>query len=360
MCKCILLAGIAAVTLISAGGNAMAQSVRDLTVVQSQAYEAGKPKPGSLTVMTLLDRADATYAVGEAVRIGVKTSEDAYVTVLNIGASGKVTRLFPNAYQTDNRIKAGETIEIPGPQSGTRITVGGPVGAELIKVIATSKPIAIIPEAQLQGSGMFRSLDGDVEALNRDLEVVATKPPADTKIAVANQVIKTIPARIPGTQAAGALIVPAVPAGPSGAVVPSQTFPLLLAADKPTYKVGEKLTLAVTSLQPCHLTVVSTNSNGKARVLFPSSAMPNTQVGALQTVMISGGPAPQAVIATGPATETIVALCTTEPRPQSAIKAAETVVSDEEKAALDRDLAVVPTRPAGTTGFAQITIAVSP
>ncbi|WP_054360332.1 hypothetical protein, partial [Prosthecomicrobium hirschii] len=59
----IAVAGLAALLLASAAAvPASAQTVRDLSVVQSQAYEAVKPRPGPLTVLTLLDRADATYA----------------------------------------------------------------------------------------------------------------------------------------------------------------------------------------------------------------------------------------------------------------------------------------------------------
>ena len=129
---------------VCAASLARAQEERDLSDEQTRAYNAGKPRPGSLSIMTLLDRADATYAVGETLRLAVKSNEDAYVTVFNIGASGKITQLFPNGYQTNNRIKAGETLEVPSKSSESRIKVTGPVGIELIKVVATSKPVTAV------------------------------------------------------------------------------------------------------------------------------------------------------------------------------------------------------------------------
>lgn len=342
-----------ALVLLSGTTAGLAQTVRDLSVEQTQVFNAGTVKPGSLSVMTLLDRADATYAVGETVRLAVKANEDAYVTVLNVSASGKVTQLFPNAAQTDNRVKAGETVEIPSTASGAQIKVSSATGAELVKVIATSKPLAVIPDTQWKpGTGLFRSLEGDVGTLNRDLEVIAANPPAETKVAIVNQVIKTVPARAQAPALAqGVLVVPVAPA--------QQTFPLLLATDKPVYRVGETITLSVTSTQACHLTVSSLGAKG-TQVLFPSVAMPNGQVAAGQTVMVSGTPA-QTVLASTPGQQEVTALCTAEPRPYTiALKTASDNAAAEDKAALERDLAVIAAKPAGTVGVARTMLTIIP
>lgn len=368
MSRALLLGTMVAVAAVC---GAQAQTVRDLSPEQTSAHDAAPTKPGSLTILTLLDRPDATYALGETVRLAVKSSEDAYITVFNVGPSGKVTQLFPNAFQTANKVKAGEAVEIPAAASGAQIRVTGPVGAELIKVIATSKPVTVIPDTHFaSGAGLFRSLDGGVEVFNRDLEVVSSNPPADTKVAVVNQVVKTVAARPAGAATTGvavagvAVLVPvtaSTAAAPIEAGVAAQTFPLLLAADKASYRVGERLTVAVTPLQPCTLAVWSTNSAGQARLLFPSAAAPANRIAALQTVMIAGGPAPQTLVAGAPGSETLTALCTSEARALPfAPRSASDVLSGAEKAALERDLAVVPSQPAGTAGFAQLTIGVTP
>lgn len=357
----IALAALAFAAVVAPAG---AQTARDLTPQQNQVFESAQPKPSSLAILTLLDRANATYGLGEVVRLAVKSNEDAFVTVLNIGPTGRVTRLFPNAFQTDNRIKAGETLEIPSSASGTQIKVSGPVGAELIKVIATSRPMTVIAESHFAGgAGVFRSLEGGVEALNRDLAVAVANPPPETRIAVANQIIKTVASAPPQVFGGGVFVVPTPTSGAVLPVVgaPGATFPLLLATDKRSYKVGERLTIAVTPLRPCHLSVYSADQAGKVRLLFPSAAMPTAAVNGLQTVMISGGPAPQNVVATGPGAETLTAICTSEPRPVALIaKSASDYLSAEDKAGFDRDLAVVPTRPADTTGFAQAVVTIEP
>ena len=72
-------------------------------------------------------------------------------------------------------------------------------GTELIKVITSTRPISIVPEPQfLPGSGPFRSIDGGVRALTRDLQVVAGgPPPADALIAFNNFALYTVPYRAP-------------------------------------------------------------------------------------------------------------------------------------------------------------------
>lgn len=123
--------------------------LRDLTVEQSTAAQAGTPRPGSLQISVSADRTDATYAIGETVRLTLTSNEDAYVTVLDVGPTGQVTQLFPNQFQTDNHLFANRPIEIAGGTTGVRITAAGPAGAELIKVIASSQPVTVVSEAQL-------------------------------------------------------------------------------------------------------------------------------------------------------------------------------------------------------------------
>ncbi len=99
-------------------------------------------------------------------------NEDADVTVLDIGPTGRVTQLFPNPYQTDNHVLANGPLEIGGA-SGARVTVTRPVGAELIKVIASKRPMVMISQSRLRRHGAFFTVDGGVPTVLRDLQVVS-------------------------------------------------------------------------------------------------------------------------------------------------------------------------------------------
>ena len=72
-------------------------------------------------------------------------------------------------------------------------------------------------------------------------------------------------------------------------------------------------------------------------------------------------PAIQALLAdANTALETVTALCTSDPRPITPVKTAGEPFAEADKAALDRDLAVVPTKPAPQLGLARVTIQVTP
>src|ERR1700761_9681979 len=93
------IAAALSVYALCAASSAYAQDEeRNLSLDQDKAYHSGQSHPGSLAIATLLDHADATYGVGEPLRMAVKANEDAYITVFNVGASGKVVQLFPNGF----------------------------------------------------------------------------------------------------------------------------------------------------------------------------------------------------------------------------------------------------------------------
>lgn len=66
------------------------------------------------------------------------------------------------------------------------------------------------------------------------------------------------------------------------------------------YRVGQKITLAVTPFKPCRLTVLEVATNGAIHVLFPSPKAQNAQIQPMQTVIVSGESAPVTLEASGP------------------------------------------------------------
>ncbi|MGB8289893.1 DUF4384 domain-containing protein (plasmid) [Rhizobium ruizarguesonis] len=137
-----------------------AQNERTLTEAPAQTG------PVSIT----FDRAEAKYAIGEVVGLFIQSTENSYVTVLNVSPNGSVVKLFPNKYQTDALVGAGKRVQVPDPASGARLQVSGPVGQEQIKVFYSSKPLTIFADLGANGAGMFRSIDGGMEAVSRSLE----------------------------------------------------------------------------------------------------------------------------------------------------------------------------------------------
>ncbi|ARO33232.1 OmpA/MotB family outer membrane protein (plasmid) [Rhizobium sp. NXC14] len=155
-----ILAAATCLSLFSPIPEVGAQDERTLTEAPAQSG------PVSIT----FDRAEAKYAIGEVVGLFIQSTENAYVTVLNVSPNGSVTKLFPNKYQTDALVAAGKRVQVPDPASGARLQVSGPVGQEQIKVFYSSKPLTIFADLGGSGSGMFRSIDGGMDAVSRSLE----------------------------------------------------------------------------------------------------------------------------------------------------------------------------------------------
>ena len=353
--KSIALAAAVA-TILGASLPAWAQDAKDLTLGQ-----AGTPQSEALKVTVTADRPDMTYAIGEAARLTIRTNRSAYVTVFDVGPAGEATQLFPNRYQPGNLVKADVPVEI-GDGRTARVTVSGPVGDETLKVVASNKPLTVL-KARLVGDGPFLVVEGGAGALARSLDMAAkADPEAARDIIITDVTLKTVASR-PTAQVAAPVVVLATPSsqGAEGAVVmpmlPSaHAFPLLIAADKQSYAVGEEVTLAVTPTKDCHLMVLEIPSAGVPRILFPNAVLKDDAVKGMATVFVAGGSAPVTLKAAGPAgPETVMAICTTDAAP---VFVAET--STGERASVARNLSLAAARPKETVATASTSFSITP
>ncbi|MBB3914799.1 DUF4384 domain-containing protein [Rhizobium fabae] len=208
-----------------------AQNERTLTEAPTQTG------PVSIT----FDRAEAKYAIGEVVGLFIQSTENAYVTVLNVSPNGSVVKLFPNKYQTDALVSAGKRVQVPDPASGARLQVSGPVGQEQIKVFYSSKPLTIFADLGSSGGGMFRSIDGGMEAVSRSLEEARS---LGTKISSKTVMLTTVdsPAALPPSAVPPVAAAPAAkPAPVEQAAKPPVASPKPPAAPKPKPVVKQEV-----------------------------------------------------------------------------------------------------------------------
>ncbi|PDS81336.1 DUF4384 domain-containing protein [Rhizobium sp. L43] len=198
-----ILAAATFLSLFSMVPAVEAQNERTLTEAPAQTG------PVSIT----FDRAEAKYAIGEVVGLFIQSSENAYVTVLNVSPNGSVVKLFPNKYQTDALVGAGKRVQVPDPASGARLQVSGPVGQEQIKVFYSSKPLNIFADLGGSGSGMFRSIDGGMDAVSRSLEEARS---LGTKISSKTLMLTTVdsPTALPSSATPPVAAAPAAKPAP--------------------------------------------------------------------------------------------------------------------------------------------------
>ncbi len=129
--------------------------------------------------------------LGDVIRFNFRADRDCYLTLINVGTSGKITVLFPNKYSPDGFIQGGRVYQTETRgEMPFKIRAKGPAGRELVKVVATLAPLDLASlRMGTEGGGGTRSIDSGSEfalQLTRDLAAVMKPGSALTAVAVAN------------------------------------------------------------------------------------------------------------------------------------------------------------------------------
>ena len=123
----------------------------------------------------------------DVIRFNFRAEKDCYLTLINVGTSGKITVLFPNKYRPDGAIKGGKVYrtETKG-EMPFKIRAQGPAGRELVKVIATLAPLDLsslkMGEAGGAGTRVIESGSQFAEQLARDLAAGGTGEEIDVTL----------------------------------------------------------------------------------------------------------------------------------------------------------------------------------
>jgi len=99
----------------------------------------------SFEVDVWVDREGGTYYVGEKLTVYFQSNKNCYLTLLDFTPEGEVHQIFPNKWEQDNYIRAGELRQIPAPHLYPYFEIGGPPGEEIIKAIATTTDRRLTP-----------------------------------------------------------------------------------------------------------------------------------------------------------------------------------------------------------------------
>ena len=101
----------------------------------------GLQQLGSITLSVALDKAE--YREGDELKITVTADKDCYLRIYNINPQGRAVQLFPNAFQLNNQVRAGQTVLLPGGNATFALPVSGDTraefGNEIINVLAAEK-----------------------------------------------------------------------------------------------------------------------------------------------------------------------------------------------------------------------------
>ncbi len=96
---------------------------------------------------------------GDTVVVNFEADRDCYLTLIDVGTSGKITRLWPNDFSgNDNFVKVDKLYSFPSSSDRFLFRVSGPEGIERIIAIATADKNAIVSDQDFSESkGGFRS-----------------------------------------------------------------------------------------------------------------------------------------------------------------------------------------------------------
>jgi hypothetical protein len=100
----------------------------------------------------------------DALEIDVTAARDGYLYIAQAGSDGQsLTLLYPNELATDNRVRAGQRLGLPG--KGWELVAGGPPGTETLLVMVTDAPRDLGALAQEKTGPFVKTLlDGDGRA----------------------------------------------------------------------------------------------------------------------------------------------------------------------------------------------------
>ena len=304
----LAIAALALAAGAVAGDEALSKAQRTLSAVAVPSSD--------LAVEVWIDRPSGRYGQGEALGLYVRPNADAYVTVFNTNASGDTTVVFPNQYQSRNRVGANQVLQVPGPGMTWKLQVGPPFGANLIKVLATKRPVALLAAAEFVQTDAFRTFRGDPEKLARQLNVVAAQAP---DAGWANAELTFVSAPAAGTGPA-VTVLPAVPQQTASGIpaldallAKESGFGLQLALHRREYAVGEALTLTAVAERDCALTLLSIDASGESTVLVPNrlEKRPELKAGTVRFMPGAGSAVEYRV--SGAGRQALVGLCAAAP-----------------------------------------------
>ncbi len=128
---------------------------------------------------------------GDTVKVYFQSDADCYLDLMDVGTSGKTTRLWPNEFSgKDNFVKAGRRYAFPGPNDKFQFRVSGPEGIERIVAVAASKKDAIISETEFsEYRGGFKSYRKELKDLVVEARQRTSHLPPDVKWGTASTTI---------------------------------------------------------------------------------------------------------------------------------------------------------------------------
>lgn len=128
-----------------------------------------------------------TYRLGEELSFRLVSSKAGYLNLIELGADGKLTVIFPNQFNTNNRLEENEMVEVPGSKVGSFVFRAiEPVGKSRVLALVTTVPLNLYRAGLGSFSGQFKTFDFSgsqlpelATTMSRNIGVAAPAPQPD-------------------------------------------------------------------------------------------------------------------------------------------------------------------------------------
>jgi len=118
-----------------------------------------------------------SLGLGETVRFHAESERAGYLTLVDLGTDGTVSLLYPNPYDRDNHVEAGQRITWPTEKMDIVVEVQPPPGRSMVRAFVTPEPLDL-PMGDDWVTGDVLLADRVVEALRRAAGSVEGAPDA--------------------------------------------------------------------------------------------------------------------------------------------------------------------------------------
>ena len=320
---------------------------------------------GLLRLEARVDRPNLTYKVGERVMFRVRTSENAYLTIINTRADGTINVLLPNPFHRENRIRGGQEVQIPVQGGRYAFETICPAGVELITVIASRQPLPLpqLHPTMIARSSAFVRVDMTGQQLAETLSrmaIIATAPgggamPAGGTVwpspgpatpttshqvpmalagggALAGAAVMNLLIQVQDNPAQpcvpGAVLSAGAPApapidlpmhlvsllagagGPPPLVPAAQPGIIRVQTERPVYRPGQPVHVMVSVGRACRLSVFHVRADGLTQQMFPNPQQPDQLVQSGEIRLVPSTDAAQRFTAGGGrGNESVIAVC---------------------------------------------------
>ncbi len=101
---------------------------------------------------------NSSYALGQTMSMRIDIPHSGYLHVINISQQDEMILLFPNQFDRNNRVNAGQMV-FPTDSMPFKFTANEPTGAQLVVALLTSEPLDLYSESNQAGRAIFAPMN---------------------------------------------------------------------------------------------------------------------------------------------------------------------------------------------------------